>query len=69
MSDKDLEKWVRDSEGFSVAHLRELTAAVLCLDQPYEEVVVRLKSMKSRIRADEGMGGNTGFQLEEKYDR
>ena len=66
---KELEKWVKDSEGFSVAHLRELTAAVLCLDQPYEEVVARLKSMRYRIRAEEGLGGSTGFGNEKEYDR
>ena len=68
VSKKDLEKWVLDSEGFSVAHLRELTAAVLCLDQPYAEVIARLKSMKHRLKGEEGLG-NVGFSKERQiYD-
>lgn len=42
----DLERWVRDSEGFSVAHLRELYVSVLCLGRDYEEVIERLKVMQ-----------------------
>ena len=37
--------WVRDTKGFSVAHLKELSAAVLCLDYPYEQVLERLRKM------------------------
>jgi len=36
---------VRDTQGFSVAHLKELAAAVLCLDYPYEQVLERLRKM------------------------
>jgi hypothetical protein len=38
-------RWVRDTQGFSVAHLKELAAAVLCLDYPYEQVLERLRKM------------------------
>lgn len=41
----ELAKWVRDTKGFSVAHLKELAAAVLCLEHPYDEVLERLKKM------------------------
>jgi len=37
--------WVRDTEGFSIAHLKELAVAVLCLDSPYDSVLKRLKDM------------------------
>jgi len=37
--------WVSDTDGFSIAHLRELAVAVWCLDQEYPEVLKRLKSM------------------------
>jgi hypothetical protein len=58
-----LETWVTDTEGLSVAHLRELTAAVLCLDQPYELVLERLRSMRIRPREKDGFGtpGGSGF--------
>lgn len=69
VSKDNLDKWVKDSDGFSVAHLRELTAAVLCLDQPYDEVIHRLKTMKHRIKGEEGIGGSVGFGNDKDYDR
>ena len=58
----ELEQWVTDTEGLSIAHLRELTAAVKCLDQEYTVVLERLKKMKQRIKTLEGMGeGKVGF--------
>lgn len=46
LSDEDLEKWVFDSEGFSVAHLREMYVSVFCLGRDYKEVVRRLQIMQ-----------------------
>jgi ABC-type branched-subunit amino acid transport system ATPase component len=58
-----LEQWVEDTDKLSVAHLRELTAAVLCLDQPYEDVLERLRSMRIRPREMDGFnnGRDSGF--------
>lgn len=50
----DLARWGKDTDGFSIAHLRELVAAVLCLDQPYEDVLKRLKSMAERPKETDG---------------
>ena len=58
---KDINKWVEDTDGLSIAHLREMTAAVYCLDQEYEQVLARLKSMKHKIKDIEGHGVKTGF--------
>lgn len=33
------------TEGFSIAHLKELAVAVLCLDYPYGTVLQRLQKM------------------------
>ncbi len=46
----DVERWVVDTNGFSIAHLRELVAAVLCLDDPYQDVLDRLKSMSLALK-------------------
>lgn len=46
-----LERWVEDTEGFSVAHLRELAVAVFCLQQEYETTLDRLKSMQFQLKA------------------
>lgn len=42
-----LAQWVKHTEGMSVAHLKELVVAVTCLEQPYDVVIERLKSMKT----------------------
>jgi hypothetical protein len=45
LTDSELLGWRDDTEGMSIAHLRELVAGVFCLDQPYETVLARLKAM------------------------
>jgi AAA+ superfamily predicted ATPase len=40
-----LAKWLSDSEGFSIAHLREMVVAVFCLGRDYEETLARLRGM------------------------
>lgn len=42
-----VDRWVEDTEGMSIAHLKELVVAVTCLDQTYENVIARLKTMKT----------------------
>jgi hypothetical protein len=53
LSPEDLTKWVSDTQDMSIAHLRELVAAVYCLGQPYPEVVERLKSMAVQVKPEE----------------
>jgi AAA+ superfamily predicted ATPase len=60
LDEKMLEQWVVDTDKLSVAHLRELTAAVLCLGQSYEEVLKRLRSMRIRPRELDGFNGGQG---------
>lgn len=43
--EKELERWAKDTAGFSIAHLKELCAAVLCLEHPYQQAVSRLCKM------------------------
>lgn len=63
VSGKLLDKWVKDTKEMSIAHLRELVAAVYCLDQPYEEVLERLIAMASQVKEmDEFKRSNVGFK-------
>lgn len=55
LNEKALEKWVSDTKGMSVAHLRELMVAVICLEQDYSITLKRLQSMGKQV------GGETGF--------
>jgi hypothetical protein len=41
----NIQKWVDDTQGFSIAHLRELVIGVNCLSGEYELVLKRLKTM------------------------
>ncbi len=49
----DLERWVNNTEGMSLAHLKELFVAVVVLGNDYEDSVRTLKSMKNRIDSKE----------------
>lgn len=54
LDELSLRQWINDTEGLSIAHLRELAAAVLCLDQPYDAVLSRLRSMRQRPHEKSG---------------
>lgn len=55
MDNEEIERWVDDTDQLSIAHLRELAAAVLCLGQSYESVLSRLKSMRYRPKERDGI--------------
>jgi hypothetical protein len=42
----DLETWVKDTEGFSIAHLKELFVAVTILGDEYKDAIETLSSMR-----------------------
>lgn len=46
LSKETIERWVDATEGYSVAHLREVCIATQCFKQPEEEVFDRLDKMK-----------------------
>ena len=63
LGQEQLEKWVADTDNMSIAHLRELVAAVYCLDQPYDEVLERLRAMAIQPKGEEGFQNKTlGFK-------
>lgn len=49
----DLKRWVSDTEGFSIAHLKELFVAVCILGDKYESAIETLSSMNEEIKSDE----------------
>ncbi len=51
---------VASTDGFSIAHLREVIISVWCLESPTEEVLKRLRKMKTRP-SSEGGGEKVGF--------
>lgn len=71
LAEGDLKRWVNDTKDMSIAHLRELVAAVYCLDQPYSEVIGRLQDMAKKVKSEEefkpkgkfGFGGVRGASI------
>jgi ATPase family associated with various cellular activities (AAA) len=51
----DIAKWCSDTEGLSIAHLRELVVAVLCLEQDYDSVLGRLHAMEIMPKPEDGI--------------
>jgi hypothetical protein len=55
----DLDTWVEDTEGLSIAHLKELFVSVVIIGDEYQRVIAVLKSMKDHldpIHGDRPMG-------------
>ena len=46
LSKKDILTWVKDSEGFSFAHLKELFISVVVFGNPYTEILKEMEEMK-----------------------
>lgn len=57
----ELDMWVDASEGFSVAHLKEMIIAVKCFDQPLDVVVKRLEEMQQRKPTSEDSPDRVGM--------
>lgn len=48
---RQIEQWAKDTEGLSIAHLRELVIGVFCLGRTYLETLQRLKTMAQKIKS------------------
>lgn len=53
-------RWVKRTEDYSIAHLREVIIAVKCFDQSEDEVFKRLDDMRSQRIESDGLGGQRG---------
>jgi hypothetical protein len=59
----EFEKWVSDTNDWSIAHLKELFVSVVILGKKYEESIEFLNTMKDNI-SSEDEANSTGFDLE-----
>lgn len=58
----ELDKWVRNSRGFSVAHLKEMILAVEALGEDFDTAVARLKKMMTiKLHSDNEEERKMGF--------
>jgi energy-coupling factor transporter ATP-binding protein EcfA2 len=56
----DIDVWVKETEGFSLAHMRELVISVITMDNSFEDTIARLKGMKVKPRI-KSKSGTIGF--------
>ncbi|HNW88066.1 MAG TPA: AAA family ATPase [Bacteroidales bacterium] len=47
-STKEITKWSKDTDGWTLAHLKELITAVEVLEYPYETVITRINKMREK---------------------
>lgn len=58
----DMEKWVNDTDGLSISHLKELFVQVVVLDVPYAKALKTLRDMAEKIPAEPDYEpGKVGF--------
>jgi hypothetical protein len=57
----DIKRWVKDTEDFSIAHLKELFVAVIILGDDYSEAFGNLKLMKETISSKDDIDRLMGF--------
>jgi hypothetical protein len=57
LDETTLERWVRKTDGYSIAHLREVIIAVKCFEQDESSVFQRLSEMQDCSAKSDGLGG------------
>jgi hypothetical protein len=60
-SKHNIDKWVEDTDKFTIAHLKELFVAVIILEDPYNEAIETLRTMKEDIDERDDDSNNFGF--------
>lgn len=61
LSKINLQEWVKASEGFSIAHLKELVISTLVLGNSYQESLSHLIEMKNKPKNKGNKSGGIGF--------
>jgi hypothetical protein len=59
--EQELDKWVRETKGFSVAHLKELIISIEVYEADFAASVKRLKSMLTNVPSSTDSEGGFGF--------
>lgn len=57
----DLDKWISETEGMSMAHLRELVISVVVMNNDFDETIERLNGMRVRPKVTKGASYGMGF--------
>ncbi|KPL06623.1 hypothetical protein AMJ86_07800 [bacterium SM23_57] len=70
LSDDDLYEWVQASQGFSLAHVKEIIISVLCFGKTLEDTIARLNRQRKRDFSNTDLEneakGSTGLGFSKK---
>lgn len=61
LSDTDIETWVKETDGFSIAHLKELIVGVCLFGKPAADEIKRLRAMMKRQPSSTDGKAGMGF--------
>jgi AAA+ superfamily predicted ATPase len=62
LDDPTLERWVKRTDGYSIAHLREVIVAIKCFEQDEDAAFKRLNEMREiKLKSDDVGFGRMGF--------
>lgn len=62
-SDQDMEKWVADTNGLSLAHLKELFIQVVILENSYDEALTNLREMSQKLSEEPEHENTAGLSV------
>ena len=57
----NIDEWVKESAGFSLAHMRELVISVVTMDNSFEDTIARLKGLKVKPKIKSKTPASIGF--------
>lgn len=61
LSEEQLQHWGKSTEGFSIAHMREVIVSVCCLGNDLDDTISRLKKMINQKLSSEEFASSVGF--------
>ncbi len=61
LTDEQIEEWVKATDGFSIAHLKEVIVGVCLFGKPFAEEIKRLRSMMKRTPSSSDGKAGMGF--------
>jgi ATPase family associated with various cellular activities (AAA) len=69
-TEAELDEWVKRTEGFSIAHLREMIILCRCYGKSLNDAVKRMEKMRDRVLTsrgmDDGRSSKVGFHSNKK---
>jgi len=66
----ELNKWVKETDGFSVAHLKETIVSCRVFEVPFNDTIVRLKKMMDvQLTSEGGFEGGFGFTGKKRREK